>query len=223
MARKVKMKTKKTRNNVNCQLSVVSCNYKAVIFDLGDVYYENGFKKALAKMVLKHTLSESYFKDVFNKTYIKKVEVGKISEKEFWKEFLKDTGLKIPLQKLREQVFYLFKPNPGMKNLVKCLKEKIKVGLLTNNIKDWYKVQEKKDNFKKEFDAVVVSAFIGLRKPCKEIYLLIAKRLGVKPKECIFFDDMLKNVKGARKAGMKAVKFKSAEDCQKQLKKLKVL
>lgn len=215
---------------VNCQLSRpkddqplagnVKCKYKAVIFDLGDVYYQNGFKKALALLVIRHTLSEGYLKDVFDKPYVKKIELDKISEKEFWKEFKKDTGLNIDTKKLRKQVFGYFKPNPGMRKLVKDCRKEVKVGLLTNNIKEWFKVQEKKENFEKNFDVVVVSARVGLRKPMKNIYYLTAEKIKVKPKECVFFDDLMDNVDGAKKAGMRAFKFKSAEDARKKLNHL---
>jgi len=38
--------------------------------------------------------------------------------------------------------------------------------------------------------------------PEPEIYLLAARRLGLAPDECVFVDDMLANVEGAREVGM---------------------
>jgi len=205
------------------QLTVNSRKYRAVIFDLGDVYYQNGFKKALANLVLKHRLPQNFLNSIFNKSYVKKIEVGKIKEKEFWEEFKEDSGLDMETQNLQRQVFAHFKPQAGMKNLVEVCRKKVKVGLLTNNIKEWFKAQEKKEKFKDKFDAVVVSALVGLRKPGKKIYLLIAKKLKVNSKECVFFDDRLDNVEGAEKAGMEAFKFKSAEDCRKKLNHLGII
>lgn len=198
-------------------------NYKAVIFDLGDVYYRNGFRKALVDLCKKKGLVWKYLDEVFEKKYIKDVEIDKIKEKEFWKRFDKDIPIEIDDVSFRKKVFSYFKPNPGMKKLVADLRKKNKVGLLTNNLKVWFNRNNKKGKISKNFDAVVVSARVGLRKPQRKIYQLMAKRLKVKLPECIFFDDMRRNVDGAKKNGMTAYQFKSAEDCRKKLKKLRVL
>jgi len=201
----------------------VNNKYKAVIFDLGDVYYRNGFKKVLSILVRKKKIRPSFLNEIFERSYIKKIEVNKISEKQFWEEFKEDTGLIIKTVDLRKAVFEYFKPTPGMKKLVKLCRKNVKVGLLTNNIKEWFKIQEKKENFNKSFDKVLVSANIGLRKPGRKIYYLMAKKLKVKPSECIFFDDALENVKGAKKVGMKAFQFESAALCTKKLNHLGIL
>ena len=51
------------------------------------------------------------------------------------------------------------------------------------------------------FDAVVISAEVGLHKPQPEIYLLAAERLGVEPAECVFVDDLRENCAGRRGGG----------------------
>ena len=48
--------------------------------------------------------------------------------------------------------------------------------------------------------------------PNPEIYKLAAKRLAVKPEECIFIDDMLKNVQAAESTGMKGIVYKDFAD-----------
>jgi putative hydrolase of the HAD superfamily len=55
------------------------------------------------------------------------------------------------------------------------------------------------------FDAVVISGEVGLRKPEPAIYRLAAKRLGARPQECVFVDDLAHNVHGAVAAGMVGV------------------
>lgn len=197
--------------------------YKAVIFDLGDVYYQNGFKKVLALLARQKRIKPKFLDEVFRRPYIKKIEVNKITERVFWEEFRKDIGLEFKTSVLRKAVFKYFKPTPGMKALVKDCRKKVKVGLLTNNIKEWFKIQEQKEDFNKSFDKVLVSAKIGLRKPDKKIYFLMAKMLGVKSKECIFFDDNLDNIKGAKKAGMKAFRFKGTADCRRKLNNFRIL
>jgi epoxide hydrolase-like predicted phosphatase len=55
------------------------------------------------------------------------------------------------------------------------------------------------------FDAIVLSGEVGLRKPEQAIYELMAERLGLRPQECLFVDDLSQNVMGAVAAGMVAV------------------
>jgi HAD superfamily hydrolase (TIGR01509 family) len=59
------------------------------------------------------------------------------------------------------------------------------------------------------FELVVDSAFVGTRKPEREIYEITLERLGggYAPSECLFVDDVEVNVEAARALGMSAVHF----------------
>jgi putative hydrolase of the HAD superfamily len=61
------------------------------------------------------------------------------------------------------------------------------------------------------FETVVDSGFVGCRKPESRIYELTLERLGEPAKACLFIDDVLVNVEGARKAGLHAVHFQDNE------------
>jgi epoxide hydrolase-like predicted phosphatase len=79
-----------------------------------------------------------------------------------------------------------------------------KVGLLTNNVREW------SDAWRATipvdvFHDVVDSSEVGLRKPDARIFELAASRLGASPPECVFLDDMDSNVAGARAVGMEAI------------------
>lgn len=53
-------------------------------------------------------------------------------------------------------------------------------------------------------DAACAATVIGAAKPAPEAYIMAATRLGVRPEECLFFDDELTCVEGARAVGMRA-------------------
>lgn len=57
------------------------------------------------------------------------------------------------------------------------------------------------------FDEIVISGEIGRVKPDARIYQWTAERLGVPMGECLFVDDFVENVRGARAAGMQALHF----------------
>ena len=70
------------------------------------------------------------------------------------------------------------------------------------------------------FDAIVRSDEVGLRKPDPAIYLLTAERLEVRPAECVFVDDLLQNVEGARGVGMHAFVHRNADFTVPRLEEL---
>jgi len=55
------------------------------------------------------------------------------------------------------------------------------------------------------FDDIVDSSVVGLRKPDPAIYRLTCERLGLRPAECLFVDDLPCNVDAARQVGMEAL------------------
>lgn len=61
------------------------------------------------------------------------------------------------------------------------------------------------------FDAVVLSGAVAVAKPSREIYLLTARRLGLEPRQCVFVDDLQRNVAGAVDAGMAGVHHRDVD------------
>jgi putative hydrolase of the HAD superfamily len=68
------------------------------------------------------------------------------------------------------------------------------------------------------FRRVFVSSDIGLRKPDTAAFDHVAREIGVAPERILFFDDMLANVEGARRAGLEAVHVTSAASVAAALK-----
>ena len=56
------------------------------------------------------------------------------------------------------------------------------------------------------FDVVVNSAFIGMRKPEKNIFNYLLEQLGLEPHQVLFLDDNPVNVRAAKKAGLQIIK-----------------
>ncbi len=75
----------------------------------------------------------------------------------------------------------------------------LKTGLLSNS---WGLSAYPFDLLRAHFDDLVISAEVGLRKPDPAIYRLAAERLRIAPEECVFIDDLERNVEVARDLGM---------------------
>lgn len=67
------------------------------------------------------------------------------------------------------------------------------------------------------FEDVVVSGQEHLLKPDPAIYQLLCRRNAITPAECLFIDDSLPNVLGARAVGMQAHHFTSPEALEADL------
>ncbi|MDQ1521490.1 MAG: putative hydrolase of the superfamily [Actinomycetota bacterium] len=83
----------------------------------------------------------------------------------------------------------------------------LRLGLLTNNIKEFGEHWRATFPIDELFEYVVDSSHVGMRKPDREIYELMCGRMGIAPSDAIFVDDNLDNVAAARAYGMEAVHF----------------
>jgi len=55
------------------------------------------------------------------------------------------------------------------------------------------------------FDAIVDGNDVSKAKPDPEVFLIAAKKLGAKPKDCIVIEDAIAGIKAANKAGMTSI------------------
>lgn len=67
------------------------------------------------------------------------------------------------------------------------------------------------------FGTLVVSGQEGMMKPDKRIFDLLCERAGLSPQDCVFIDDGLHNVEGARAAGMDAIHFTTPQALEEAL------
>lgn len=96
------------------------------------------------------------------------------------------------------------KLKPGAREFLEQLKESnIKIGLATSNSYPLLEVCLKSNNIFHLFDSITITGEVPRGKDFPDVYLLAAKRLGLEPKECAVFEDILPAVKGALSAGMK--------------------
>jgi putative hydrolase of the HAD superfamily len=70
------------------------------------------------------------------------------------------------------------------------------------------------------FDAVTISAEIGVRKPSRLAYVLACERLGVAPESTVMVDDLRDNIDAAARLGMAGVVHRSACTTREELRNL---
>ena len=92
----------------------------------------------------------------------------------------------------------------GIKKLIKDLKyNHIKIAVASSGTKS--KIRFNLGGFLKKFNAIVSCEDITRGKPSPKIFLKAAKKLHLKPSECIVIEDAIKGVVAAKKAGMKCI------------------
>ena len=168
---------------------------KAIIFDFGGVIIKDQYTKYVGVKTAEFQLAEDYA----NKGEPPSQELSKVIEK---------------LSPLTPQIYS--SPDNQIIELIKTLKLKYKVGLLSNNFTVWTQ-EAKKQEYMQLFDVAIFSSDVKLSKPGPKIYEYAAQQFGVKPFECVFIDNIEENVQGARFVGMKGIWYKNFEQLIKDL------
>jgi putative hydrolase of the HAD superfamily len=96
---------------------------------------------------------------------------------------------------------------PEMLEAIRCCKERLRTGLITNNVAA---MTEEPSNMMTMvdglFDVVIESSKSGIRKPDPRIYEMACDQLGVAATEVVFLDDLGINLKPAAAMGMTTIK-----------------
>ena len=89
----------------------------------------------------------------------------------------------------------------------KELKFKTALATSSSKINFDYKTFNKKEWIKEDFDAIVLGDDKRIKngKPAPDIFILAAKEIGLKPNECIIFEDSIGGMKAAISSGAKIV------------------
>ncbi len=114
----------------------------------------------------------------------------------------------------KEIYFAALEPNEPMIALMRRAKASgRRMAMLTNNVREWEPLWRSMMPVDEIFELVVDSAFVGMRKPDREIYELTLERLGhdVRAADCLFVDDLELNIEAARELGFSAVHFRDNE------------
>jgi beta-phosphoglucomutase family hydrolase len=97
-------------------------------------------------------------------------------------------------------------PTKGLKKLLTTLsRANLKIGLGTSAPSYKTNIVLKILGIKGFFNSIVTADEVCKGKPNPEIYLKVAKKLNVKPKECIVIEDAPKGIEAAKNAGMKCI------------------
>lgn len=119
-----------------------------------------------------------------------------------------------------ENIRGVHKRNDSLLDFAISLRDKYKVGMLSNIGPGAMDTFFSPEDRKMLFDATVLSGDVGVVKPNPAIFQMIAEKLGVDTGECVMIDDIEDNCAGADASGMRAIQFINNAQVKRDLDKL---
>lgn len=198
---------------------------KALIFDLGNVIVPFDFKRAYARLgpICSCPVSEISAR-IRSTDLVQRFETGRLAPEPFVQEFSALLGLRISYGDfcdLWTSVFYQ-ETLIGEQFLAR-LRERYRLLVLSNTNPIHFSMLRANYPLFRQFHDFVLSYEVGALKPEARIYQAAIARAGCFPEECLFTDDILRNVEAAREQGMDAVAFLSAAQLEGELRTRGVL
>jgi putative hydrolase of the HAD superfamily len=145
------------------------------------------------------------------------METGRIDEAEFEVRFAAILELR-EHRGLVDRMFAEIRPDEEMVEAVaRARAAGVRTCLVSNS---WGPDRYDPSHLERLFDATVISALEGTRKPDPRMYELGIERIGLPPGECVFVDDLPFNLPPAEAMGIATILHRSAGETIAQLERL---
>ncbi len=186
---------------------------RAVIFDFGGVLVrtedDSGRRKWEERLGLPRGGLERL---VFESDVSLRAMLGQEPEEAVWQNVARVLHLNAAeLAELRRDFWAGDRLDLRLFTFLGSLRPRYRTGLLSNAWGNARAVFTGKYGLGQVLDVLVISAEEGVMKPEARIYHIVLERLGVRPEEAVFIDDIEENVDGARKAGLHGIHFRGTD------------
>ena len=194
---------------------------RSVILDFGGVISQPQKKNFVEKAhkILKQNPS-NLMKVCGN--YRENFDNGRDTGEEYWSNILRHYGY--PLNKsdiealIVEDINSWIEINHEMLEFIVYVRKRIyNLSLISNMPFDTLDYVKTHFQWLDYFDVLTFSCEVGVNKPDSVIYDYCLGKIGVPSHECLFVDDSIANVDGAKRAGLNAVHFKSYSQFAEEL------
>jgi len=198
---------------------------RALLFDLGGVVIGFDFRRAFRIWADLAHLDPAEIERRFSfDEFYEQHERGEIDAAGYFAALRRNLGLPLSDEELVSgwNDIYLG-PLPGMPGLLSAAGRRFPLYAFTNSNPTHRNAWAARyaDELS-VFRSIFVSSDLGLRKPDPEAFAVVAAQTGFRVSQILFFDDAVKNVDGARTAGLQAVLVESSADVREALARLGV-
>jgi len=186
---------------------------KAIIFDCFGVIVGRGFDYTYESAGGDPNKDREFINEKLDQ-----INKGIISNKEFSSAMVENLGISKDqwIKILRQSE----KADSKLLNFIFKLRSKYKTAILSNANIGVIDDLVGTEVINACFDEVVVSAEVGLIKPDIQIYELVARKLGVKPNECVYIDDRQRFVEVGGTLGMQTILYKNFKLFKQELNQI---
>jgi epoxide hydrolase-like predicted phosphatase len=179
---------------------------------VGDSFKAFCEREGIDHEVLKTLVSSAYGAGTEPDALVSMMETGRIEQGEFERRMgaLLSEGLDHPIEAegLLSRMLADLHFDMAMMEAVRDIRRAgVPTALLSNS---WGVEYYPRDLLGELFDQVVISGEVGVRKPEARVFVLAARRLGLRPEDCVFVDDTESNVEAAEAVGMRGLVHRDA-------------
>ncbi len=198
---------------------------KAILFDLGQVILDFDFEPAFRKLSRFTRRSPEQIQAYFYASGLEALyDGGKISSQTFHREVKKALGHTLDYNEFKKIWNNVFTLNPRVARLIKNLKSRYRLVLISNTNAMHYEYVRIKYPVLSCFDKHILSFKEKARKPDKRIYQTAVKACRARPAEILYIDDREDLIEAAKGLGFHTFTFKNnLTDLRNRLRTLRIL
>lgn len=197
---------------------------EAIVFDFGNVICK--FDNDLFVRKISDYTSKSFeeLNDlIYKKSDLPKMyETGLITSDEFFSKISELCGLNMSKDKFVEAYTNIFTPIESTIRLIKDLRDKYRLALLSNTSEWDFEFGIKQTDVFDVFEQTSLSFEVNTMKPDEQIYKDCLKKLNLSPGECVYIDDVKEYADAATQLGMIGIYYTSHEDLIKRFDEIGV-
>jgi glucose-1-phosphatase len=134
-----------------------------------------------------------------------------MTSREFYTEVCKIASLSMPEEEFVSAYTDIFTPKPATLDLVRHLKGRYRLGLLSNTNQWHYEFGIRPVPIFPLFEAVTLSFEVRAMKPDPAIYADMLRKLALPADACVYIDDIAEYVEAGRALGFRAIRYTDHE------------
>ncbi len=193
--------------------------YKAIIFDLGKVLVQFDFKRGYRELeALCPYPAAEIPKRIATTDLVVRFETGLIESHDFVSQFSALLGLRLDYGHFCRIWSCIFSETLIPESMLEALAARYRLLLLSNTNAIHFEMIRANYPLLRHFHDLILSYEVKAMKPRPEIYHAAVERAGCRPDECFYTDDIADFVEAARRLGIDAVQFHSAEQLQEAMR-----
>ena len=197
---------------------------RGILFDFGNVISTFDVGKFIEKLDEWSGIPAEILRErVYRSDLPARYEKGEISSMDFHLGIAGLTGARVSAEDFAEAFSGIFTPLESTHELIRSLKGKYRLGLLSNTNEWHFRHHIRNVPVFPLFDTVTLSFEVGVLKPEPEIYRDALRKIAIPPEACVFIDDVRENADAASALGIRGIHYQGHAELLAALARLEVV